>query len=76
MRIQAALELSSLAESCYSPEEVPRAVWSQRAALFQLAGQDEQSRRCEQQAYFSVNPRDPQMPEKILVEKIKKQNFV
>lgn len=33
-------------------------------------------RRCEQQAYFSVNPRDPQMPEKIIVEKIKKGNFV
>jgi DNA topoisomerase-6 subunit A len=33
-------------------------------------------RRCEQQAYWSVNPRDPQMPEKIIVEKIKKGNFV
>ena len=29
-------------------------------------------RRCEQQAYFSVNPRDPQMPEKIILDKIKK----
>jgi len=27
-------------------------------------------RRCEQQAYFSVDPRDPTMPEKIIVEKI------
>lgn len=36
----------------------------------------ENKRRCEQQAYFSVNPRDPQMPEKIIVEKIKKGNYV
>lgn len=36
----------------------------------------ENKRRCEQQAYFSVNPRDPQMPEKIIVEKIRKQNYV
>jgi DNA topoisomerase-6 subunit A len=33
-------------------------------------------RRCEQQAFFSVNPRDPLMPEKIIVEKIKRGNFV
>src|SRR3954463_5582903 len=33
-------------------------------------------RRCEQQAFFSVNPRDPTMPEKIIVEKIKRGNFV
>lgn len=33
-------------------------------------------RRCEQQALFSVNPRDPTMPEKIIVEKIKKGQFV
>ena len=33
-------------------------------------------RRCEQQAYFTVDPRDPTMPEKIIVEKIKKGNFV
>ncbi len=33
-------------------------------------------RRCEQQALFSVNPRDPLMPEKIIVEKIKKGNYV
>ena len=33
-------------------------------------------RRCEQQAFFTVNPRDPIMPEKILVEKIKKGDFV
>lgn len=32
--------------------------------------------RCEQQAYFSVNPRDPQMVEKILLEKIEKKQFV
>lgn len=33
-------------------------------------------RRCEQQSYFSVNPRDPLMPEKIIIEKIKTKNFV
>jgi DNA topoisomerase-6 subunit A len=32
--------------------------------------------RCEQQAYYAVAPRDPQMAEKIIVEKIKKGNFV
>ena len=33
-------------------------------------------RRCEQQAYFSVDPKDPTMPEKIIVDKIKRGNFV
>lgn len=33
-------------------------------------------RRCEQQSYFTVDPRDPIMPEKIIVEKIKKGNFI
>jgi DNA topoisomerase-6 subunit A len=33
-------------------------------------------RRCEQQAYFTVDPKDPTMPEKIIVEKIKRGNFV
>lgn len=33
-------------------------------------------RRCEQQAFFSVNPRDPLMPEKIILDKIKNKNFV
>ncbi|MGE4233406.1 MAG: DNA topoisomerase VI [Bacteriovoracia bacterium] len=33
-------------------------------------------RRCEQQAYFTVAPRDPTMPEKIIIEKIKKGNYV
>lgn len=33
-------------------------------------------RRCEQQSYFSVNPRDPLMPEKIIVDKIKNKDFV
>ncbi|MBI1862189.1 MAG: DNA topoisomerase VI [Deltaproteobacteria bacterium] len=33
-------------------------------------------RRCEQQSYFTVNSRDPQMPEKIIVEKIKKKNYI
>lgn len=32
--------------------------------------------RCEQQAYFSVDSRDPQIMEKILVEKIKKGNYL
>jgi DNA topoisomerase VI subunit A len=33
-------------------------------------------RRCEQQSFFTVDPRDPTMPEKIIVEKIKRGNFV
>lgn len=33
-------------------------------------------RRCEQQAFFSVNPRDPLMPEKIIIEKIKNKNYI
>jgi DNA topoisomerase-6 subunit A len=33
-------------------------------------------RRCEQQAFFTVDPRDPIMPEKILVEKIKRGDFI
>ena len=33
-------------------------------------------RRCEQQAYISVDPRDPQMMEKILIDKIKKGDFI
>lgn len=33
-------------------------------------------RRCEQQAFFSVNPKDPIMPEKIIIEKIKSGNFL
>lgn len=33
-------------------------------------------RRCEQQAFFSVNPRDPLTPEKIIIEKIKNKNYV
>ncbi len=33
-------------------------------------------RRCEQQSFFSVNPRDPLMPEKIILEKIKKGHFI
>jgi len=33
-------------------------------------------RRCEQQAFFSVNPRDPLMPEKIILEKIKAAKYV
>ena len=33
-------------------------------------------RRCEQQAFFMVDPRDPTMPEKIIVEKIKKGIYI
>jgi len=33
-------------------------------------------RRCEQQSYFSVNPRDPLMPEKIILEKIKNKHYI
>ncbi len=33
-------------------------------------------KRCEQQAYFSVDPKDPQIMEKILVEKIKNGNYI
>lgn len=33
-------------------------------------------RRCEQQAFFSVKPDDPLMPEKIILEKIKKKNYI
>lgn len=32
--------------------------------------------RCEQQAYFSVNPRDPQMVEKLILEKIDKGLYI
>jgi DNA topoisomerase-6 subunit A len=35
-----------------------------------------EKRRCEQQSVFSVNPDDPQMPEKIIIEKIKKGIYV
>jgi DNA topoisomerase-6 subunit A len=33
-------------------------------------------RRCEQQAYFTVDPRDPIKPEKMIVEKIKRGDYV
>lgn len=33
-------------------------------------------KRCEQQAYFSVDSRDPQIMEKIIVEKIRKGQFI
>ncbi|RZA25751.1 MAG: DNA topoisomerase VI [Proteobacteria bacterium] len=36
----------------------------------------EHKRRCEQQAFFTVDPRDPTMPEKIIVEKIRKGHYV
>lgn len=36
----------------------------------------ENKRRCEQQSLFTVDPRDPTMPEKILVDKIRKGDYV
>lgn len=33
-------------------------------------------RRCEQQAYISVDPRDPQVMEKIILDKIKQGNYI
>lgn len=33
-------------------------------------------RRCEQQSYISVDPRDPQMMEKIIIDKIKAGNYI
>ena len=33
-------------------------------------------RRCEQQSFFTVDPRDPTMPEKIILQKIKKGDYV
>jgi DNA topoisomerase-6 subunit A len=35
-----------------------------------------EKRRCEQQAYFSVDPKDPTMIEKIIVDKIRRGNYV
>ena len=35
----------------------------------------EHKRRCEQQAFFTVDPKDPTMPEKIIVEKIKRGDY-
>ncbi|MCC7403531.1 MAG: DNA topoisomerase VI [Bdellovibrionales bacterium] len=35
-----------------------------------------EKRRCEQQAIFAVNPKDPLMPEKIILEKIKNGSYV
>jgi DNA topoisomerase-6 subunit A len=33
-------------------------------------------RRCEQQSFISVDPRDPQMMEKIIIDKIKSGNYI
>jgi DNA topoisomerase-6 subunit A len=33
-------------------------------------------RRCEQQSFFSVNPKDPIMPEKIILDKIKNGDYL
>ncbi|MAF91765.1 MAG: DNA topoisomerase VI [Bdellovibrionaceae bacterium] len=35
-----------------------------------------EKRRCEQQAFFMVDPKDPIMPEKIILEKIKKGSWI
>ncbi len=35
-----------------------------------------EKRRCEQQAFFTVDPRDPIMPEKIILEKIRKKRYI
>jgi DNA topoisomerase-6 subunit A len=35
-----------------------------------------QKLRCEQQAFYSVNPRDPHICEKILVDKIKNKSYI
>ncbi len=35
-----------------------------------------EKRRCEQQAFFTVDPRDPTMPEQIILEKIKKKRYI
>jgi serine/threonine protein kinase/tetratricopeptide (TPR) repeat protein len=49
-RIQLALHLNALAETCYAPDEVPRALWLQRARLTRLDGQDAEARRLEEEA--------------------------
>jgi DNA topoisomerase VI subunit A len=36
----------------------------------------ESKRRCEQQAFFSVNPMDIVMPEKIIIDKIRRGDFI
>ncbi len=36
----------------------------------------ENKRRCEQQSYFTVDPKDPTMPEKIIVDKIRSGRYV
>jgi DNA topoisomerase-6 subunit A len=36
----------------------------------------EHKRRCEQQSFFTVDPKDPTMPEKIIVEKIRRGDYV
>ena len=35
-----------------------------------------EKKRCEQQAFYSVDPKDPQICEKIIVEKIKKGSYI
>ena len=35
-----------------------------------------EKKRCEQQAFYSVNPKDPQICEKIILEKIKKNMYI
>ena len=35
-----------------------------------------EKKRCEQQAYFSVDPRDPHIVEKIIIDKIKRKSYI
>ena len=35
-----------------------------------------EKKRCEQQAFYSVDPKDPQICEKIIIDKIKKRSFI
>jgi len=35
-----------------------------------------EKKRCEQQSFFTVDPRDPIMPEKIILDKIKRKSYV
>lgn len=35
-----------------------------------------EKKRCEQQSIFAVNPKDPLMPEKIILEKISRGSYI
>src|SRR5205814_4938252 len=49
-QVQLALHWNTLAERCYSPEESPRALWSQRAALTALLGRTTEAQELAAQA--------------------------